>query len=82
MKIPSNYLTESNWSKIYNLWYSAAETLSMETGIFVKVYAKYEHNNGVEHNYLTASRIFFQIGEHEFESLHDVKKAIDNKAFL
>ena len=80
MNIPKNYLTVKKWERIYNAWYVAAEALSLETGIFVTVQAEYR-GEGAE-NFQKASRLYFKLDDHEFDSMHDLKKAIENKAFL
>jgi hypothetical protein len=73
MKIPAHiYMHES--SPTVERWQFAADNLSMETGIFVEV--KYESSVGC------MTRIYFVIGDHQFDSLNEVKRALENKAFL
>lgn len=59
---------------IQKIWTQAAMKLGLRTGVYAGVYVIGEEG------YL--SRIYFKLGEHEFDSLSDLRKAINNKAFL
>jgi hypothetical protein len=59
-----------------------ADDLSIKFGVFIDVRSEAGlkfRNNAVGDD---GGRIYFKIGEHEFESINDVITALNNKAFL
>jgi len=77
MKIPKkgNVYLHSNISKrLFSDWRAAAATLELEFGVWIEVDTEYDIN------YMT--RIYFRVMDHEFESVRDLKKALENKALL
>jgi hypothetical protein len=77
MKIPE-HINMVDTNEYFKVWRHEAQQLSMETGIFIQVVIKYRSSSVVVY----VDEIVFKIMDHEFNSLHDLKKAIVNKAFL
>jgi hypothetical protein len=77
MKISNGCDPNSDWIKE---WHHAAAQTSMETGVYVEVGLEYSTKSG--HIFPDLVRIFFKFGNHEFETLPELKRAIANKAFL
>jgi len=61
--------------KLKSIWTDAADQMSLEYGIFVELRYKVADNLVPEH-------IWFEVMGHQFESLADLRKALNNKAFL
>lgn len=89
MKIPKAARLEG--SDIMSLWKKSAQQLSLETGIYIQVSAEYGETPAtiylapghiIPSTDFHLERIYFKIMDHEFESLNDLKKALNNKAFL
>jgi hypothetical protein len=78
MRIPEH--SYFNQTPTCRLWDATAEQMSLETGIFILV--EYEYYESVGLMDPRIKRIFFKVGEHEFESLAELKTAINNRAFL
>jgi hypothetical protein len=57
-------------------WYEAAIAESMRTGIYIET-IRTKHNNS---EYV--SELQFKVMDHLFDNLTDLRKALDNKAFL
>jgi len=76
MKIPDNSLDDLEAKRIVELWKETARQISMEHGVYVE--AKFECTTV----WPIPSRIYFKLGTYEFESLSDLKRALNNKAFL
>lgn len=77
MKISSKehvLFTSDASRKIQADWNAAAAQVSIEYGIMVETY--YESEG------MLLTRIFFQVMGHQFDSLRDLKKALENKAFI
>ena len=84
MKIPSDRIFSLmkgsvDYETIEQDWLKAAYQLSLESGIFIEVIVKHDRSN-LGNLYL--QEIVFKVMEHEFNGLSDLKRAIDNKAFL
>jgi hypothetical protein len=82
MKIPDLHIFLSGsiaYKALVEKWKTAAEELSLETGVYVEVDVKHKNTN-LGNQYM--SEIIFKVSSHEFAGLADVKKAIANKAFL
>jgi hypothetical protein len=79
MRIPieKSILQGGGWE---SEWERAAIQIAMETGVLVEVGVEYETRPGYMWNYLV--RIFFTLNGHEFETLQELRRAIENKAFL
>jgi len=59
-----------------NAWHAEAAKIGMEYGILVKVV--YHSNFYGNYN----GRIYFKLGEHEFETLPELRKAIQLISFI
>lgn len=77
MKVPSVEYNEL--APYFVHWYNAAQTLSLQHGIFIEVLMDCTPNSSVLSTKVT--RIYFKAMGHEFESLRDLKKGLRNKAF-
>lgn len=78
MKIPKSehvYHNSNTAKRLFNDWRAAAAQIEMEYGVWVAVKTEEDTNTIV-------TRIYFLAMEHEFESLRDLKKALENKAFM
>jgi hypothetical protein len=75
MKIPDHVISKDEAHRIEILWQNAADQMSLESGIFIRIGMEYEY-------YPIFNRIFFKVEGHEFENLTDLKKALSLKAFL
>jgi hypothetical protein len=75
MKIPKDMIDRVGSQRIKDIWVKAADDLSMEHGIFIQ--ANWSVTNG-----LCLDKIWFEVMGHKFESLMDLRKALNNKAFL
>lgn len=73
MKIPKHIGLASK--DLYH-WKAKAEEISMEYGVYVEVI----YTNRGSSNHLEA--IQFKILDHVFEGVKDLRKALENKAFL
>ena len=87
MRIPENAFAYEDFNKVYERWVQVAHQISMEYGVMVQV--KVEYNNPPDLSLpdpwgdnLKPTRIYFKVDMHEFEGLKDLKKALDNKAFM
>lgn len=81
MKIPEGFFkTHDRWKDTFTLWYEAADKLSMQYGMAIRVEADY--NNQGSEKFQKVSRLTFKVEGHIFDSITDLKKAIRNKAFL
>lgn len=60
--------------ELYNSWVAAANKLTIEYGIFVETW----HVT----NKTKVKELYYKIGDHRFECLKDVRKAIRLKSFL
>ena len=82
MKITENHLyyKTERFETIIKLWEDAALNLSLETGVYIVV--KFSIFRELEYSDDKVSRIYFQINNHEFESLTELKQALSLKAFL
>jgi hypothetical protein len=58
-------------------WQAVAAQIGMETGIFVEVDSKWDYVGKEE-----TQRLVFILDGHEFETLGDLKKAIEMIAFI
>lgn len=67
-------ISTSDSQATHLLWDKTAREISLETGIYIEVVAEYEN--------ITLTEIKFKVMDHEFGSLKELKKALDNKAFL
>ena len=65
--------------RIEKEWSEASRQIGLEHGVFVEV--KKEYRGGTVFDDVL-SRIYFKVGEHEFESLRELKRACRLKAFL
>lgn len=61
-------------------WQEEARRLRMKYGIYVTAQQDYEQ--GTMATATRPIRLYFMVDEHEFESLNDLEKALQNKAFL
>jgi len=96
MKIPKEYLTDSaHWLSFYEVWEKASYEMSIKYGVPVSlaVNIAWPKHVGLYRNpkfikdrasydYMYVDRIFFQVGDHDFENLNDLCKALENKVFL
>lgn len=78
MKIPE-YADIRDTDPVVISWNNAAALVSMESGIFVDVIIKRRNSNMLNG---PIDEILFRVMDHEFSGLRDLKKALDNKAFL
>lgn len=62
-------------------WQEEARRLRMKYGIYVTAQQDYEQVTATATK-RRPIRIYFMVDEHEFESLNDLEKALQNKAFL
>lgn len=74
MKIPKHIRLAS---KDFQNWRDKAQEMSMEYGIFVELVYINRNNQTAE-----LESIHFKVMDHTFEGLKDLRKALDNKAFL
>lgn len=74
MKITREYLDLEEEKYIKHLWQSAARQISLEHGIFIEAIYIREYDG--------LGRIYFKVGDKEFDSLNTLKRALANKAFL
>jgi hypothetical protein len=76
MKIPRAMRFDREFGqKLKSVWTNAADQISLEYGIFVEVCYSLADN-------LVPDHIWFVVMDHKFESLMDLRKALNNKAFL
>lgn len=76
MKIPKN--SGAHYEEIRQLWQKTANEMALEYGIFIQVVTYYDNNS----HFPNFNNITFEVMDHEFENLHDLRKAVQNKAFL
>ena len=77
MKIPRTgqvYINSNIGKRIFNDWRAAAATLELEYGVWIEVDTEYDANYMI--------RIYFRVMDHEFESVQDLKKGLENKVLL
>jgi hypothetical protein len=67
--------------QIRNAWKDTAIKLGMQHGIFIEVWGEYLNPSFSQTDY-RFTQIWFKIGEHRFESLAELKRAIKMKSFL
>jgi hypothetical protein len=60
-----------------DFWDDAAKRMRLQYGIYVE--AGYEY---LSYSSSLVTRIYFKLGEREFECLNDLETALRNKAFL
>jgi hypothetical protein len=73
--------SEDSTEKTHNLWIKAARTMSLEYGIHVKVLLDYLGDVAGSPNAPDA-RIYFEVEDHKFGCLRDLRRALENKCFL
>ena len=61
-------------SDLKGKWCLKASDMSMEYGVFIEV--------GWELDGEDMTRIYFKVIDHKFDSLQDLRKALEHKAFL
>jgi hypothetical protein len=66
-------------SELDNLWQKAALDMTLEYGIIVKANHEWVEGNTEGDNFI---HLFFQVKDLKFECLKDLRKALNNKAFL
>ena len=71
-----NYISSSELENIRIQWKNTAIDMSIEYGIFISVQLERSHYTARYNHF-----IFSAMG-HTFESLKDLRAALDNKAFL
>jgi hypothetical protein len=77
MKIPSGtYISSSH--PIWLAWQAAATKLAIEYGIWIEPIKQGASSANLD----DGQSLYFQIGDKQFESLRDLRKALKNKAFL
>jgi len=76
MKIPDTFIYNQRDS-IAKLWAELALQIGAEYGIYVTTVTKWEGRPK-----FGFSEIVFRVGEHEFGSIKELRKALENKAFL
>lgn len=76
MKIPDTFDVYERREAIAKLWVDLADQISAEYGIYVSVITKWDATK------FGLSEIVFKVGEHEFCSAKELRKALENKAFL
>jgi hypothetical protein len=76
MKIPKTR-RQINTEPIFSLWRETARKMSLEYGIYIDIGFRYL-GDVIE----GAEEIYFEVGEHKFGSLRDLRKALRNKSFL
>ena len=80
MKISdTQYLGLKESDRIETEWMTSARQVGLEYGIFVEVKKDWRGINTYD---TVLSRIYFKVGEHEFEGLRELKRALRLKAFL
>lgn len=82
MKIPEDMSNDYVDILIMEAW-KAANQLSIRSGVVIAVTQK--NKNGkilYEGDLKTAAEIVFEVGDKEFNSLRDARRAIQQKAFL
>jgi hypothetical protein len=89
MKIPEDKYFSDEADRT---WERAAAQIGVEYGIMVEVGRDIEHTTSTYHsgpngqsfnlNDSRITRIFFKLNGHEFETLTDLKRALQLKAFL
>jgi len=82
MKIPKNISGDLEIEDYLYLWRDKAVELSMEYGIFIDTIIERENRKGRRQSSYSITKIVFKAMDHEFESLIDLKKALENKALL
>lgn len=75
MNIPNLEVSREDGQLIIGRWKEIAMTISMEYGIFVDVLVTRGDN-------LVPKQLQFEVMGHKFESLIDLRKALELKAFL
>ena len=76
MKIPDTFECYNQRDEITKFWVELALQLSAEYGIFISTISKWSNEK------FGLSEIVFKVGEHEFGSVKELRKALENKAFL
>jgi hypothetical protein len=74
MKIPKHIHLAS---KDFQNWREKAQELSMEYGMFIELIYTNRNNQTPE-----LESVQFKVMDHVFEGLKDLRKALDNRAFL
>ena len=77
MKIPDTFDTYNQRENISKVWVELALQIGAEYGIYVTTVTKWEGSSR-----FGFSEIVFRVGEHEFGSVKELRKALENKAFL
>jgi len=84
MKLPDN-IDMFTGTKLEDLAHSTALQITLEYGIFVQTIIIYRKDNNSAASYLLGpipGIIQFKVGDHIFENLRELRKALDNKSFL
>jgi hypothetical protein len=64
-------------------FHNAALEMTVEYGVYVKVVAKWDGNvSDHQKEFVPINEIVFEVMGHQFDSLRDLRKALENKTFL
>lgn len=77
MKIPDIFDTYNQKDAISKMWVELALQISAEYGVYVTTVTKWDASSK-----FGFSEIVFRVGDHEFGSAKELRKALENKAFL
>ena len=82
MKIPKD-MDEARVKELIETIWDAAHQLSIKTGLVVQL--RYKNEDGAtiySYNHYQPAECVFLVGDKEFKSLKDARRAIQQKAFL
>ena len=94
MKIPPGYFgpfisDNKEWTRMCEFWQTVALEVSTEYGILIETCVECDGNGPpiilsrhYEEYPTKINRIFFRIGDMQFESLNALRTALKNKAFM
>lgn len=84
MKIPdqSEWFHNTSGSHLYSAWKKTAHEIGMASGIYVSVICELHPFDAADPDGSYIKRLYFKVMDHEFEGSDELKKALENKAFL
>jgi hypothetical protein len=74
MKFPKGTNITSN-NPLYQKWCATAIEMTVEYGIQIETQMQYDDNSEFQ-------SLYFEVDGHRFECLKDLRRALENKAFL
>ena len=80
MKIlDGQYLGSKESDRIEEAWAEAARQVALDFGVYIEVKKEWTDGSVFDSH---IAHIYFKVGEHEFEGLRELKRALRLKAFL